>query len=122
MKHHSATETALMVALLMRRSNVGRGRVSVETLLTLSNRDTLRATFVRQLTDALDDIGIAMVQLDQDFALIYVKSLNGAPALTPSRLFTQNLIPKLQDGVTIDFAKIQDMIDTDDRTNAGLEE
>ena len=123
MKYHSAAETALLIALLMKRSESNRGRISDTTIRLLSNRTTLRNSFLNSLTDALDDLGISMLQTERGFALIYVKSLNGAPALTAKRLFKEDLLPKLKNNDQINFEEIRDALDTDDGdTNANFEE
>ena len=110
---HSATQTALLIALLMKRSKSHRGQISDATLRFLSKRILVSLTFVKALTVALDDLGIALIQTAGGFALIYVKSLNGAPSLTPQLFLKENPPPMLTNS-QFDFGKIlEDLEDID---------
>jgi hypothetical protein len=85
-------ETAILVAILLKRSLKKRARVSEKTLRRLSKRTHLRHAFLDMLEEYLDMVGITMVQLDRGgYALLPSSALNGAPAITAKRYLENDL-------------------------------
>lgn len=87
----NAHETALLLALLIKRSGERRIRVSEATVKQLSQRQhqRLRSTFIAELAGVLvSDFAVCLVELDSGggFGLLYVKSLEAAKACTVERL------------------------------------
>ena len=90
--------TALLVALLLKRSGHKRARISENTVRVLSKRRTLRDAFKARLRSELDDFGIHLVDLERGgFGIIPVSALNGAPAIT-ARKFLADELKKLKHG------------------------
>ncbi|MES2130430.1 MAG: hypothetical protein V4463_24425 [Pseudomonadota bacterium] len=78
----SAKQVALLTAVLLKRSDKTRARVSEKTIKNLAGRTTLRTAFVADLRKWLEDFGVLLVQLDRGgFALTSIASLEGAPTI-----------------------------------------
>jgi len=89
-KYAPIETVALRLAVLLKRSEKTRARVSEKTFRILSGRTTLRDSFVVSVRNALEDLGVVSVRLDRGgFALIATSALEGAtPALV------KNLMPE----------------------------
>jgi hypothetical protein len=96
-KGYPSTETvALRLAVMLKRLNKARARVSEKTFRIVSGRKTFREAFIVGVRDAAEDVGVLFVRLDRGgFALIAISSLEGAP---PAQV--KNLMP--------DFKKLSD--------------
>jgi len=95
-KYPSVETVALRLAVLLKRTEKTRARVSEKTLRILSGRTTLRDSFVVSIRNALEDFGVVSVRLDRGgFALIATSALEGAPPA-----LVKNLMP--------DFKKLSD--------------
>lgn len=95
-KYPSTETVALRLAVLLKRTEKTRARVSEKTLRILSGRTTLRDSFVVSIRNALEDFGVVAVRLDRGgFALIATSALEGAPSA-----LVKNLMP--------DFKKLSD--------------
>lgn len=104
-------ETALLIALLLKRAGGTRGRVSESTVRRLSKRHHLRSAFKDDLRKELEDLGLLFVEIDRGgFGLQRHTALNGAPALTAKRYLADEL-PKLDEG-RIRFDKIREEVET----------
>lgn len=78
----SAKHVALLVAILLKRAEKTRARVSEKTIKNLAGRSTLRTAFTTDLRAWLEDFGVLLVQLDRGgFALVAIASLEGAPTV-----------------------------------------
>ena len=108
----TAEETALLIALLLKRSEQKRARISVATIRRLSKRKHIRGAFVEMLGAQLDSLGVILVELDRGgFGLIPSSLLDGAPAITAKKYLTTDL-GKLRQGST-DFDDIRKELDED---------
>jgi len=88
----TAEETAILVALLQKRADVKRARISGKTIRILSKRRTLRTVFLETLGRELDDLGIHMVELERGgFGIIPVSALDGAPTILAKRYLADDL-------------------------------
>lgn len=95
-KYPPVGTVALRLAILLKRSEKTRARVSEKTLRILSGRSTLRESFVVDIRNALEELSIVSVRLDRGgFALIATSALEGAPTA-----LVKNLMP--------DFKKLSD--------------
>jgi hypothetical protein len=95
-KYSSVDTVALRLAVLLKRSEKTRARVSEKTLRILSGRSTLRDSFVVGVRNALEELSVVSVRLDRGgFALIATSALEGAPTA-----LVKNLMP--------DFRKLSD--------------
>ena len=86
-------ETALLIALLFKRANKTRARISAKTVLVLSKRKKyIRTSFLEMLTPELDDLGLVLIELERGgFGLIPTGALNGAPAITAKKFLKDDL-------------------------------
>jgi len=108
----TSEETALLVALLLKRSEQKRARISVATIRRLSKRKHIRGAFVEMLDAQLDSLGIILVELDRGgFGLIPSSLLDGAPAITVKRYLASDLAD-LRRGTT-SFDDIREELDDD---------
>lgn len=79
----TADKTALVLAVMLKRSGKARARISEKTLRLISRRTSLRDAFVVAVEDVLDGLDIIMVRIPRGgFVLISKASLEGAPPLT----------------------------------------
>lgn len=105
-------ETALLVALLLKRSEQKRARISVATIRRLSKRKHIRGAFVEMLDAQLDSLGVILVELDRGgFGLIPSNLLDGAPAITAKKYLSSDLAD-LRKGA-ISFDDIREELDDD---------
>lgn len=88
----TAEQTALLIALLLKRGGGTRARVSENTIRKVAKRRHLRWAFKDQLTKELDDLGLLLVEIDRGgFGLQRYSALDGAPALTAKRYLADDL-------------------------------
>ena len=117
-------ETAILVALLLKRSGQKRARLSESTIRVLSKRKTLRDAFKERLRSELDDIGIHLVQLERGgFGIIPINALDGAPAITARKYLGDDLKKlKKSDGDAF-FGKLRREVEEDaDEADEGEEQ
>lgn len=97
-------ETALLVALLFKRANEKRARISTKTLRVLSGRKHIRGSFVEILTAHLDALGLIMIENERgSFSVFSAGLLDGAPSITVSK-YLQDDLEKLETGeINFDF-------------------
>ncbi len=90
--HRTTEQTAVLLALLFKRANLKRARISEKTIRVLSKRRSLRAVFLQGLRAALDDFGLHMIELDRGgFGLIPVSALDGAQAILAKNYISEDL-------------------------------
>ena len=90
--HRTAEQTAILLALLFKRANTKRARISEKTIRVLSKRRSLRAVFLQGLRAALDDFGLHMIELERGgFGLIPVSALDGAQAILAKNYISNEL-------------------------------
>lgn len=108
----SVRESALLIALLYKRANKTRARISNKTVLVLSKRKKyIRTSFFERLTAELEDLGLYMLELDRGgFGLIPTSALDGAPSITASKFLKEDL-KKLRNN-EIDFDNIEEELET----------
>lgn len=88
----SAEQTAVLVGVLLKRSQQRRARLSDKTIRRLARRRTLRDAFKDRLRAELDDIGIHLVELERGgFGVIPIDALNGAPAITAKKYLPEEM-------------------------------
>jgi hypothetical protein len=79
---------ALVLALLLARSEKTRIRISEKTFRLVSGRRTLRDALISNVKDLLEDSGVMMFRLERGgFALIAISAFEGAPSFTLNRTF-----------------------------------
>jgi hypothetical protein len=88
----TAEESAILVAILLRRSGLKRARLSEKTIRRLSGRRHLRRAFVDMLDAHLADLGILLTELERGgFGLMPSASLSGATAITAKKYLATDL-------------------------------
>jgi len=107
-------QTAVLVALLLKRSGQKRARLSENTIRVLSRRRTLRDAFKERLRSELDDIGIHLVQLERGgFGIIPINALDGAPAITAKKYLADDLKKLKKSDDDAFFGKLRREVDED---------
>ncbi|MCB2385576.1 hypothetical protein [Thalassolituus alkanivorans] len=88
----SSYETAVLVALALKRFERTRVRLSGIRLKKISGRKQLRSVFVQAVIEELNDMGVLMIELENGgFGLTYASVLEGAPALPVARAIGSEL-------------------------------
>lgn len=101
----TSNDSALLIALLFKRSGKTRARLSTATVKRLSKRKHLRVAFIEKLVQDLDDLGIIFLEVERGgYGVISSSALNGAPAITAKKYLKEDLT-KLNRG-EIDFDDI----------------
>ena len=102
----SPSETALLIALMLKNSGRRRARLTSRTVKKLSGRDYLKASFVRHLQEELDNLGFVLPELAQGgFGLLPVGALEGAPRITAA-IHMDEYLTQMKQGEVIDFDEI----------------
>lgn len=84
----TAHQTALLLAVLLKRSGQNRARVSNKTIVEFRG-GKLRSPFVVSLQRECEDLGVALIELARGgFGLLKISSLEGAKAVTAYTVFT----------------------------------
>jgi hypothetical protein len=85
-------ETALLLAVLFKRSGHKRARVSVKTVRRLSERTRIHYALIDMVAGHLNDFGLTLVEADRGgYGLIPSSALDGAPAITAKRYLADEL-------------------------------
>lgn len=80
--YETSMDTALLLAVMLRRSKKTRGRVSEKTIKFVSRRERLKGAFLADLRGELEELGVMMVPLDRGgYALVAMSALEGAPTI-----------------------------------------
>jgi hypothetical protein len=107
-------QTAVLVALLLKRSGQKRARLSENTVRVLSRRRTLRDAFKDRLRAELDDIGLHLVQLERGgFGIIPITALDGAVAITAKKYLADDLKKLKKSDDDSFFEKLRREVDDD---------
>jgi|SRR5947209_18246416 hypothetical protein len=109
-------ESALLIALLFKRSEQKRARLSTATIRRLSGRKNIRRSFLCVLEGGLDDLGLILVELDRGgYGLIAASSLDGAPAITAKKYLPKEIRAKLTiDKIRAELGRETDAADDED--------
>jgi hypothetical protein len=100
---------ALLLAALLRRSKLPRGRISEKTLKLIAARKNVRGAFESQLSKWLDDYGVGLLSLVDrgGWALVDKSSLESAPPIAADRL--QEELTNLRSGTFEPSAIIREL-------------
>jgi len=110
--NRSPYDTALLLSLLLKRSEKPRARVSELTMKKLGGRALLRESFLGYLKYELEELSVVMSRLKRGgFALVDVSSLEGAPAIMAKNLLSDTLRGLKSGAITI--ADIEDELSID---------
>lgn len=117
----SARDTAILLAVILKRSGQTRARISAKTLKLLGRRQNLRSAFVVEITTALADYDWVLFELASGgYGAVQAKALEAAKAVTGVRFLNaeersalrenDDLIPTLEEEMESD----EDGSDDDD--------
>lgn len=91
----SPHETAILLAVVLKRHGSNRARISEKAVCLIANRPRIRATFVVALKQSLEDFGIILAELERGgFGLMYSESLSGAKCAGWLSLLTSDELEK----------------------------
>ncbi len=113
----TAEETAVLLAVMLKRSGETRARISGKTIRKISDRRHIRAAFINMLTQHLDDLGLNMSELERGgYGLVRASVLEGAKTITAKNYLREDLKKLKKDkGHFKDVLKeIEDDLATDD--------
>jgi hypothetical protein len=99
-------ETAILLAVLLKRSEQTRARVSEKTIRVVGRRSRLKAAFVVALRDELEEFGWSLVELPSGgFGAIQTSTLEAAKSVTALKYLTPEEAKGLRSGkmTTADF-------------------
>lgn len=103
----TSAQTALMLALVLNRSEQSRARVSAKTIKVLAKRSILRSAFVIELTTYLSDYGWIFFELASGgYGAVQTKALEAAKPVTAKRYLQDKEKESLRNGV-MDFDKLE---------------
>ncbi|EPH2244957.1 hypothetical protein L3216_000939, partial [Acinetobacter baumannii] len=109
---------AYLLALMLKRSNKTKGRISEKTLRIISGRQRLRGAFHISLYENLASLGLEIIELDRGgFALFYRSILEGVPVLR-----AKDLIPREERASLSLEDIIKEFDDEADDVNVDVEE
>lgn len=106
MKRRSDKETALLIALMFKKSGLKRARISDNTLRYISNRSTIRTVFRESVREWLDDLGLIYIEIPRGYALLPIDALSGAPPVTAKKYLLDDL--KALESGDLNFEDIED--------------
>jgi len=111
-RQRTPAETALLIALLLKRSGQERARISTETLRNLSARRHIRGAFVHLLIKHLNYLGLILIEIDRGgYGLISSNALHTAPAISTRKYLLDDL-DRLREG-NMDFNDIRAELESD---------
>lgn len=100
-------QTALMLALILMRSELARARLSTVTVRLCAGRKHLKAAFIRRLIVNMEDLNWAMAELDTGgFGCIRIRGLEGAKPVTAKKYLTEDEIKAMRKGL-LDYDGIE---------------
>lgn len=91
----TAPQTALLLCVMLQRSGHKRARLSKKNIAIVAKRKRLPNAFIVALRDAMEDYGVALLELQCGaFGIIYSETLAGARIIQPTLLDeTERLSP-----------------------------
>ena len=118
MKSRTASESALLIALLLKRAGKKRAQIGSATIRKLSGRPELRAAFMEDLRRALDDLGFSLIEVDHGgYVVLAWSALRGTATVTAKKF-----LPEFIGGENLDVAALMRELDGDEREEEGDED
>lgn len=95
----NAQQTAMLLAVILNRSEQSRARVSAQTIKRLGARRNLRRAFAAELIDALAEYSWTLTEIDSGgYAAVRTKTLEAAKPVTTKRWLTDEERRQLRRG------------------------
>lgn len=118
----TARETAIILAVLLKRSGQTRARVSAKTVKLARRGQQLKWPFIGSLTRELDELGWTFVELSSGgYGAIQTKTLESAKPVTAKRWLSDAERKALRNG-TLDIAAFEREASIDDEELQGEDE
>jgi hypothetical protein len=115
-QRRSVEETAIILALIFKRSGLGQARMNDKTIRLVSGRKRLEGSFRQNLKDELGEYGMEIVRLDTgDHALIKVSALEAAEAVTAAKTLTPEQLQRLRDGEPFELKQLLNELGEDEQ-------
>jgi hypothetical protein len=115
-QRRSVEETAIILALIFKRSGLAQARVSDKTIRLISGRKRLEGSFRQNLKDELGEYEMEIVRLDTgDHALIKVSALEAAEPVTAAKTLTPEQMERLRTGEPFDLKQLSDELGEDEQ-------
>lgn len=107
-------ETAILLAVILNRSEQSRARVSAKTVKLLAIRKNLRLAFTMQLIVEIAEFGWILFEINSGgFGAVQAKALEAAKPVTAKRLLSDDERSALRKG-TIDLEALEAEISVSD--------
>lgn len=101
-------ETAVILAVIFKRSGLEEARISDQTIRMVSGRKRLEGSFRQNLKDELAEYGLEIVRFDAgDQALIRVSALEAAYTVTAAKTLNAEELETIRAGEPIDVKPFQ---------------
>ncbi len=111
----TAEETALVIAVIFKRSGQTRARMGANTIRLASGRAHLRGAFMTLLVDALAQYGVGIIELATGgFGLIQTKALEAAKSVTARKQLSEDEKERLRTGRNLQYTDFEDELGTDE--------
>ena len=103
----TAAETAILLAVILKRSGQTRARVSAKTVKFYATRRRLRSAFIVEVIDALAEFSWILFEISSGgFGAVHAKTLEAAKPVTGKRWLTDDERRALRRG-TADWAALR---------------
>jgi hypothetical protein len=106
-QRRSVEETAIILAVIFKRSGLGEARMSDQTIRMVSGRKRLEGSFRQNLKDELSEYGMEIVRFDSgDQALIRISALEAANTVTAAKTLTPEEMETIHAGEPVDLKRL----------------
>jgi hypothetical protein len=106
-QRRSVEETAVILAVIFKRSRLGEARMSDQTIRMVSGRKRLEGSFRQNLKDELGEYGLEIVRFDAgDQALIRVSALEAAGTVTATETLKPEEMEAIRAGDSLDLKQL----------------
>lgn len=106
-QRRTVEETAVILAVILKRSGLDEARISDQTIRLVSGRKRLEGSFRQNLKDELVEYGLEIVRFDNgDQALVRVSALEAANAVTASNTLKPEEMERIRAGDPVDLKQL----------------
>ncbi|MEN3295945.1 MAG: hypothetical protein V7642_5198 [Burkholderiales bacterium] len=106
-QRRTVEETAVILAVILKRSGLDEARISDQTIRLVSGRKRLEGSFRQNLKDELVEYGLEIVRFDNgDQALVRVSALEAANAVTATNTLKPEELEKIRAGDPVDLKQM----------------
>jgi hypothetical protein len=106
-QRRSVEETAVILAVILKRSGLDEARMSDQTIRLVSGRKRLEGSFRQNLKDELAEYGLEIIRFDNgDQALIRVSALEATNAVTATDTLKPEELETIRAGDPVDLKRM----------------